>query len=69
MGAKESVIDVLRTLDFAPILITPDAEGRYTWRWMESEGTAATFLAALRQALQCAVVGIVPGSTTEEERP
>ena len=65
--AEESVIDVLRSLDFAPILITPEANGRYTWRWMQSEGIAPSFLAALREVLQVAVVGILPDTSREEE--
>ncbi len=67
--AEESVMDVLRSLDFAPILITPEANGCYTWRWMQSEGMAPTFLAALREALQVAVVGILPSQPLEEEQP
>lgn len=66
--AEESVIDVLRSLDFAPIFITPEANGRHTWRWMQSEGIAPTFLAALREVLQVAVVGILPDTSREEER-
>ena len=65
--AEESVIDVLRSLDCAPILITPEANGRYTWRWMQSEGSAPTFLAALREVLLVAVVGILPRNAEEEQ--
>lgn len=49
--AEERVIEVLRSLDFAPILIMPEADGRYAWRWMQSQGMAPTFLAAWREAL------------------
>ena len=67
--SKESVIEVLRALDYAPIHLTPGADGRYIWRWMESEGTAPSFLAALRDVLRVAVVGVLPNPAPEEEHP
>jgi hypothetical protein len=67
--AEDSVIDVLHSIDFAPIFITPEANECYAWRWMRSEGMAPSFLSALREVLQVAVVGILPDQPSEEERP
>ncbi len=49
---EQDVIEVLRNLPVAIIIIRPDGEQEwYVWQCVESNGTAPTFAAAVNQAL------------------